>query len=829
MTSFLKGCTIEVDKIPKYSDFNGKFTEHIDSKLCDMIIKNKYDDFVITHHETGNEISPTMSRVKELLGGVKNNKSQVSFSQTSVQMGRYYGDTFCALPKKIKHTLFKYAKMVDLDQHKGHPRIAVGLGVKNGVRFTYIEEYVNNDLKIFNEMADWYGIDIKNKETGSQNKNRLKWFFNLTIYGGGYDTEKGWLNGLTNPSEKHIGEGYLPLELKTKEMMPFMKNFKQDCKRLILSVWQSNPSIKERLSIQDGYDDLKEHEKQNRCISYFMQVIENDALYHAFKYLKKNGFITRKDVSLESDGLCFPPRKAINDTDIEDLNKYVVKRTGGFPIKYVIKKYEDENIYHDLIKKREKLIMDDDENPLDEEGDMDADDENYKLMKDEWDKVFRKVDDEDLYFKLSDRERISSKSARQMKDIYMDKSYGFHLKKVGKNEWVEDKSKPKSFIDRWLKDENKPTASGYGVYPPPTLVPDGHINLWSKFPFQDLENEYTKKEKEMEIILNLMRVLCNNCEIQYEHLLKWLAHMFQFPSDKIGKFPIFIGDEGIGKGTFNKILRRLVGRFKYLETSQPENQVWGKFNHLMGDAYIVIINEFGKGNAKDAEGRIKNILTDETMNIKGEGDKPYSIESVHRFMGGTNNEDPVKTKKGDRRNWIIRCSDELKGNMTHFVELNAIIGCDDCMRTFYEYLMTIECSDIRLSETPMTEYQKIIQDANIDIIELYIKNLTEIFYRKGYYEDDGECENDDGDGEGSGVLKGYTSEEIYNSFRDFKTDQHIHNYECNKIALMRRVKLWAYNNKLIETKKTRTSNLSVFDFKGLVKYFKLESECLIKF
>ena len=51
---------IGTDWIPKYAEFHGKCTEHIDSKLCDMIIKEKYDEFVITHHETGNEISPTM-------------------------------------------------------------------------------------------------------------------------------------------------------------------------------------------------------------------------------------------------------------------------------------------------------------------------------------------------------------------------------------------------------------------------------------------------------------------------------------------------------------------------------------------------------------------------------------------------------------------------------------------------------------------------------------------------------------------------------------------------------------------------------------------------
>ena len=39
--------------------------------------------------------------------------------------------------------------------------------------------------------------------------------------------------------------------------------------------------------------------------------------------------------------------------------------------------YEDENIYHDLIDKREKLIIEDDDKVIDEDGDMDADDATY--------------------------------------------------------------------------------------------------------------------------------------------------------------------------------------------------------------------------------------------------------------------------------------------------------------------------------------------------------------------------------------------------------------------------------------------------------------------
>ena len=95
-------------------------------------------------------------------------------------------------------------------------------------------------------------------------------------------------------------------------------------------------------------------------------------------------------------------------------------------------------------------------------------------------------------------------------------------------------------------------------------------------------------------------------------------------------FPIFVSDEGIGKGTFLKIIERLLGKEKFLETTSPEDSVWGKFNSLMASVYFVYINEFGKKNQEDADGRIKGLLTDGNLLIEGKGKDPYPIISYHR-------------------------------------------------------------------------------------------------------------------------------------------------------------------------------------------------------
>ena len=87
-------------------------------------------------------------------------------------------------------------------------------------------------------------------------------------------------------------------------------------------------------------------------------------------------------------------------------------------------------------------------------------------------------------------------------------------------------------------------------------------------------------------------------------MMLWLSHLLKYPATKNGKLPIFISREGAGKGTLMMIIKALIGEDKYFETSQPENQVWGRFNSMMANAYFVNLNEIGKKNQMEAEDRI---------------------------------------------------------------------------------------------------------------------------------------------------------------------------------------------------------------------------------
>ena len=824
--AFLKGWSIQVDKLPAYKEFNDGFREDVNLDLAKSILDNKKKEWTIIHKLTNEPYSPVMTGLDTKIKAFVNSGKKIKYYRAN-NLGRFYAvdDKSCiTLPKKIKHTLFMEAGMVDLDQEKGHPRLAAGLGRMNGHTFDAIEEYIKNPTKIFNEMAEWYGIDISNKQNGTKNKNRLKWYFNLTIYGGTYDL---WTKGLMKPTEKDRACGYEPLTLKTTDMMPIMQDFKNDCNLLASLIFKQNTGVRERLELADDYNEKTDYEKKNSVVSYVLQILENDALYHAYKYLKKEKLITFNGgelCSLEYDGLCFKPKRDITKLDIMLMNSYVCDKT-GFPIVYALKGYFNglegdksdlhECVYEELINKtqEEKKALLDKYDGLDVDMD-DPDELKYYDMKAEWEKTFCKVENEDMYFRVDGNKPPVAKDDRQMRKSYQNMCYGYYETKNKEGDWVVDYSRPKSFIDRWVKDEKNRQIKGYGIYPPPLQVPDGYLNLWIPFPYQNLIEPYKYNSDGVESIKKLILVLVNNDEKSYDYLMKWLSHLLKYPSQKCGKMPIFISKEGCGKGTLMRIIELLIGEDKYLETSQPENIVWGKFNSLMGSAYFVNLNEIGKKNQQDAEGRIKNILTDSAMSIKGEGDKPYKIASYHRFMMSSNNEDPSSV---GRRKWFIRCSDILKDNIEYWADMNAIIDTKNVIRSFYDYLMTIDSEDFMRLEMPITEYQEILQESSVDTIELFVEWVAKTYHYKGYIKDEG-SEHEE---YGYGVKSDYSMGELYQLFKDFKSKYHIHNYEVSALSLMKKLQLWGYNNKLIVKNKGRLYNTTSFKYDELVKHFKI--------
>jgi len=256
----------------------------------------------------------------------------------------------------------------DLDLIRSHSSLLISLANMNGLHNLYrMAEYVENPDNIVKQLRLFYepGTDPENPIL---NDDDVKNLLNMVIYGG---TLQSWrdnlLTGKKYPHKRKNGKEallfvvdskYIPKIVKEQREHPFYTEFKADRDRLVKIILEKNPNIVERARIHKLKKDETSIEKINKCaISMFCQILENQIVFTAYKFLKKRNIMKTRVGGLEMDGLNIPPFDNEN-TDltvlINDLNAHILK-TDKFNVKFKFKGYlkdKDCRVHLDLIEKR---------------------------------------------------------------------------------------------------------------------------------------------------------------------------------------------------------------------------------------------------------------------------------------------------------------------------------------------------------------------------------------------------------------------------------------------------------------------------------------------
>lgn len=287
-----------------------------------------------------------------------------------------------------------------------------------------------------------------------------------------------------------------------------------------------------------------------------------------------------------------------------------------------------------------------------------------------------------------------------------------------------------SAIKTWLEDPNMRCFDSFGVYPPPlsdTCLPNVY-NLWANSPYESQPFLHESDEDiDMDAVqkfLGHISIMCNREASSYDWLLSWFAHLIQRPAEKPEHALTLIGNQGTGKSTIVNTLAKLLGPNKTLETQTPERDVWGAFNSAMTNAILVVLSETDKRNSYGADGKIKALITDPTMVINQKGKDQFEINSFHRVIQLTNSVDPTPTSNDDRRNFILRCNDELKGNISYFKTLNDALARPHALRSIYWHLKKFDISTWNFRNVPKTKYHlSIIESTKLPTVE-FLEQFT---------------------------------------------------------------------------------------------------------
>ena len=295
--------------------------------------------------------------------------------------------------------------------------------------------------------------------------------------------------------------------------------------------------------------------------------------------------------------------------------------------------------------------------------------------------------------------------------------------------WEDDKEVEKAvpFVPMWIKCEDIRRYDRMDCYPDMAKCPPTCFNIWTPFEmerYNDTPLVLTDEVREgVAFLRNHLSIMCDHQPDTLLEFEKWVAQMIQFPDTKT-HMPIFQSNEGSGKGSFVQLLRKILGISKVSLTANPEEYVWGRFNNMMETTFLVFFDEISKQMTGSGIDKIKNLITEPTIQIQHKGKGAYEMKSYHRFAGLTNAWDGGMTiSKGSRRFLMCKMSDEKKGVMEYWSRFYALLENLDVLRAFYNYYKTMEVTRTLPPPKP-TEFALELQKLSVDVPTLWVKDLV---------------------------------------------------------------------------------------------------------
>jgi hypothetical protein len=549
-------------------------------------------------------------------------------------------------------------------------------------------------------------------------------------------------------------------KIECTDKLNFIQDFTNELKCIGSEVLKANPEL---LKI------VKKLEKKNEkasVMSIFLQEKECLLLEIVYNYLNSEEFI-KKNCVLCFDGIMI--KEHFYNPEILNKLSDIVFTQSKFKINF--EKKEMNTHYLEELK-TVNCILDD-----------------FESESIEFEKTHCKIINKSIYIKQTDLDSdVIIFSKTKLREAYEHLVCG------------EDKNgKAKLFIDQWTTgNKNIRKYDDLNCFPYPLKCPDNIYNTWTPFFCERFTENYTSNKEGLNFFLNHIKILCGNEENVSDYFIKWIGQMIQYPSVK-SICPTLISKEGAGKGSLIKLMVSMLGEKKVFETTNSSRDVWGEFNNKMTNSFLVNLNELSKKDTLESQGKIKGLITDKSLTINAKGKDQFEINSYHRFIITTNKEDPINTSQDDRRNLIIRSSDELIENKEYFIKLNLLLEDITVIRTCYDYFKNIKNLDKFGSlPLPKTNYQENLKLLNYSIPEQFLINFC------SYNNDD--------------VIE-MTSLELYNLFINFVESNNI---EYKITPLKFGVKLSNLNISGIDKgTRTRNGNCRRLDIEKIKKHFNI--------
>lgn len=218
-------------------------------------------------------------------------------------------------------------------------------------------------------------------------------------------------------------------------------------------------------------------------------------------------------------------------------------------------------------------------------------------------------------------------------------------------------TKIKNAASVWLENSARRTYEGI-VFAPQKECPN-YLNLWGGFAATPQRGSWSMMHAHIRDV-----ICCGNADY-HAYLMEWLADAVQNPGgERPGVAIVLRGKKGVGKGIFVSAFGRIFGQH-FLHITQSDHLV-GKFNAHLKNALLVFADEAFWAGDRGAEGTLKNIITENTIQIELKGKDPFPVRNHTRLIIASNEDWVVPASMDERRFFILQVADRRMQDTEYF-------------------------------------------------------------------------------------------------------------------------------------------------------------------
>lgn len=252
----------------------------------------------------------------------------------------------------------------------------------------------------------------------------------------------------------------------------------------------------------------------------------------------------------------------------------------------------------------------------------------------------------------------------------------------------------------WMEDPRRRTAD-WVVFMPGQKAPARVYNLWRGFAYEP-ETGTPTAEAQASVDAWCAHALENVCNGNAE-LCRWLigffAHLVQRPWEKPLVAVVFKGGKGVGKNALVERVGCLLGN--HFLVADDGRYLVGNFNSHMENSLLFTLDEaFWSGN-KQAEGRLKGIITGKSHVIERKGQESYTVDNRTRVCIIGNEDWLVPATHDERRFAVFAVGDGRKQDNSYFEAMR--VGMErGGYRLLLSYLQGYDLDGLSFSTAPST-------------------------------------------------------------------------------------------------------------------------------